>query len=372
MIGILAIFHAMIDAASVSTVFSSVKGLPPATMVGWILIYNLLAFAPQVFFGALMDLYAGRKRHLSPELSPADFNASRVYLTAVLIGAALVIIGAAFKMPMAPGICFVAIGNSIFHVGGGGYTLHTGKGKAAWAGVFVGPGSLGLALGTLFPQNMTLYAIALTVLSALVIAVRLLNERKGKETAAPVMVSYSFSTRILTAGAFLLCLAVAFRAFGGSFPAFSWKTGTAMALMTAIFVMVGKMSGGFACDKFGAAKTILVSILLAAPLIAFFPDQASASLAGLLFLNISMPITLILLYRYFPRYPAFSFGLAASSLLPGTLAGDLARAGTVQLHIHTRSLFFMICSLLALFCVLIANRWITKAKTKMKEAQIND
>ena len=149
-----------------------------------------------------------------------------------------------------------------------------------------------------------------------------------------------------------------------------------MALLTAIFVMVGKMSGGFACDKFGAAKTILVSILLAAPLIAFFPDQASASLAGLLFLNISMPITLILLYRYFPRYPAFSFGLAASSLLPGTLAGtlagDLARAGTVQLHIHTRSLFFMICSLLALFCVLIANRWITKAKTKMKEAQIND
>jgi hypothetical protein len=36
-----------------------------------------------------------------------------------------------------------------------------------------------------------------------------------------------------------------------------------------------------------------------------------------------MPVTLMLLYRAMPNNPGFSFGLAASMLFPGLLAGNL-------------------------------------------------
>ena len=36
-----------------------------------------------------------------------------------------------------------------------------------------------------------------------------------------------------------------------------------------------------------------------------------------------MPVTLWLLYRAMPDFPGFAFGLAASALWPGTIAGRL-------------------------------------------------
>ena len=40
-------------------------------------------------------------------------------------------------------------------------------------------------------------------------------------------------------------------------------------------------------------------------------------------LNLTMPVTLWLMYRALPDQPGFSFGLAASALWPGTILGKL-------------------------------------------------
>ena len=85
----------------------------------------------------------------------------------------------------------------------------------------------------------------------------------------------------------------------------------------------GKTLGGFVCDRLGAAKTAWLSIPLAAVCIAFFSGYAVPSLLGQLLLNLTMPVTLWLLYRAMPGEPAFAFGLAASALWPGTIAGML-------------------------------------------------
>ena len=47
------------------------------------------------------------------------------------------------------------------------------------------------------------------------------------------------------------------------------------------------------------------------------------SLLGQFLLNLTMPVTLWLLYRAMPGEPGFAFGLAASALWPGTIAGML-------------------------------------------------
>ena len=134
------------------------------------------------------------------------------------------------------------------------------------------------------------------------------TERYGKTPILPVV---------------LLTLAVAVRAVGGSVVSFPWKTGTAAALILTFAVWAGKTAGGFVCDRLGPRKSAILSVPAAAILIAFCAVWMLPSLVGQFALNLTMPVTLWLLYRAMPDSPGFAFGLAASALWPGTIAGML-------------------------------------------------
>ena len=121
----------------------------------------------------------------------------------------------------------------------------------------------------------------------------------------------------------LLTCAVAVRALGGVAVNFPWKTTVLAGFVMTFFIFAGKAAGGFLCDRFGAAKTALLSLPLAAVLIAFCSGSMPLSLAGQFLLNLTMPVTLWLMYRVMPDSPGFAFGLAASALWPGTIAGLL-------------------------------------------------
>jgi predicted anti-sigma-YlaC factor YlaD len=64
-----------------------------------------------------------------------------------------------------------------------------------------------------------------------------------------------------------------------------------------------------------------------------------------------MPVTLFLLYRAMPDSPGLAFGLAASALWPGTIAGQLLifKRPLLQLSI-------LLCFAFALWAVLFASR----------------
>ncbi len=287
--------HLLVDGLCAATVFGPVQGAADFTAL--VLLYNTLAFSTQCLVGLAADRV---RRH-------------GVSAAAAMV---LVVLGFALPLPAWLRICLVGAGNSLFHVAGGAMTLERSGGKAGPLGVFVAPGAIGLTLGTLWPVLGTAFAILLACCAAAVIPL---------EKAAPVMApsEEGGESRIGLAVPLLLTLAVAVRAVGGSAVSFPWKSGAVMALALTAFVFAGKTAGGFLCDRLGARKTAPISIVPAAVLIAFCSAWAAPSLAGQLLLNLTMPVTLWLLYRAMPESPGFAFGLAASALWPGTVAGGL-------------------------------------------------
>ena len=285
--------HLMVDAVCAAALFSC-----GGDLTAELLLYNTLAFTLQCPAGLLMDAL------------PKGVKAVKL---AACIFAAL-----ACMAPLPELIKAAALGlaNCFFHISAGAETLNASGGRAAPLGVFVAPGAIGLALGTLYPGRRMLFAAALLMCAVLLLFARA-EPVPAKSEAGPEKVSIWIPA--------LLLLAVAARAVGGSAVAFPWRTGNGLILLTVLCVFAGKTLGGFLCDAMGASKTALFTIPLAAALTALCQGYMLPSMAGQLLLNLTMPVTLWLIWRALPGEPGFAFGLAASALWPGTLAGGLFR-----------------------------------------------
>ena len=316
--------HLLVDGVCASTVFGKFGG---ETLAFYIIVYNTLAFSTQCLVGLITDRL-GKARWFTG------------------LAALCVALGFFLPLPDAGRVVLIGLGNSVFHVGGGTRTLRVSGGKAKKLGVFVAPGAMGLTLGTLFPNAVGLpFAVALAVYG---LAVLFLPDaeagerapiRPGKAGDAPMLVSV------------LLTAAVAVRAIGGSAVTFPWKSGVLLSVLTTFFVFSGKTLGGFAADYFGIRKSAWISVPLAALLVAFCSNWMVPSLVGQLCVNLTMPVTLFLLYRAMPSSPGFAFGLAASALWPGTIAG-----GLIELTGLWRYVLILVCFAFSLFAILYAER----------------
>ena len=321
------------DGVCAATLFGPLSGRidPPQLF----LLYNTLAFSTQCLVGLAADRM---KRH---RLSAA---------------AAALCVAAGFALPLLPllRLLLIGLGNSVFHVAAGTETLERSGGRAAPLGVFVAPGAVGLSLGTLFPA----LGPVLAGLLALVGIASLFLKTPGAEPAAwmpfgalrskqPEPGQREVPLRRPLLAAVLLTLAVGVRAVGGAAVSFPWQTGRWLALLTTGFVFAGKTAGGFLCDRVGPRRAAWLSVPPAALLIAFCGSWMLPALLGQLALNLTMPITLWLLYRALPESPGFAFGLAASALWPGTLAGKY-----IQLSGPARWVLLLVCFLFGLFAIL--------------------
>ena len=287
------IAHFLVDALCITTLFSA--GAEGDRLLAGVLLYNTLAFSTQCAVGLLLDRLG---RDKAWEL--ASF--------------ALVIAGFALPLPFFARIVLIGLGNSLFHVAAGIATLRQSGGAAWQLGVFVAPGAFGVTLGTLWPRFGWMLAAAMLLCGALLAL--------HKEPAAPQLAAHvEKSARFPLAGVLLLTCAVAVRALGGSAVSFPWKQTALHAVWMTCAVFAGKTVGGFVCDRLGARRSAWLSIPLAAVCVAFFSASMPLSLLGQLLLNLTMPVTLWLLYRLMPDAPGFAFGLAASALWPGTIAG---------------------------------------------------
>ena len=292
LLGLNAVSHLLVDALCAATVFGSAA----AADANMIVLYNSLAFSTQCLVGLAADRL--RKHGLSAAVSML-----------------LVILGYALPLPVWARICLIGLGNSVFHVAGGAMTLERSRGKAAALGVFVAPGAIGVTLGTLWPRLGTVFAILLAICAIPEIPLSRSAPCEKPENAGEVSLLIPV----------LLTVAVAVRAVGGSAVHFPWKTGITAALIMTGFVFLGKTTGGFLCDRIGARRSAWISVLPAAVLIAFCSRWAVPALAGQFLINLTMPVTLWLLYRAMPDAPGFAFGLAASALWPGTVLGGLMK-----------------------------------------------
>ena len=287
-----ALAHFLVDALSITTLFS--VGAAGDELLTGVLLYNTLAFSTQCLVGLAMDRY-GRCR--------ASESAAF----------ALVLLGFALPLPFYARIALVGLGNSLFHVAAGTVTLRHSGGKAWPLGVFVAPGAFGVTLGTLYPRFGWLLACLMALTAAALLLLR--------EEDAPPLSGAGGAKGFPLISVALLTVAVAVRALGGVAVSFPWKQTAFHAFLMTFFVFAGKTAGGFVCDRLGAKRSAWLSIPPAAVCIAFFSASMPLSLLGQFLLNLTMPVTLWLLYRRMPESPAFSFGLAASALWPGTIAG---------------------------------------------------
>lgn len=321
--------HFLVDALSITTLFSG--GASGDSLLIGVLLYNTLAFSTQCIVGLVID----------------RFGHCRTWESAAF---ALVILGFALPVPFLARIALVGIGNSIFHVAAGTVTLQQSAGRAWSLGVFVAPGAFGVTLGTLFPR----FGWALACLMALTAAILLLRK---EESVPPVEERKPAGNSFPLLAVALLTVAVAVRALGGVAVSFPWKQTAFHAFLMTFFVFAGKAAGGFVCERLGAARSAWLSIPFAAVCIAFFSSNMPLSLLGQLLLNLTMPVTLWLLYRLMPDSPAFSFGLAASALWPGTIAGYF-----IQLSGPYLSTLVILSFCFGIFAILYASRFLSKSE----------
>lgn len=283
---LLSLAHFLVDGVCASALYS----MSHDSIAMFILLYNTLAFTGQAVWGLLADRFPKQK-----------------YGTAV--SCLLVCGGALLPLPVAVRTVLLGVGNCGFHVGGGTRVLREHGKKAAPLGIFVAPGSVGLALGTLWP-GLRLWLTAGLLLSAL--GILLQKEAAVKPETEGEKLPFWVPL--------VLLLAVAVRSFGGFAVAAPWKTAPLHSLLAVAAVFLGKTAGGFLADRFGIRKAALISLPVAAVLLGFFGGYMIPSLLGQLLLNLTMPVTLWLIYRGMPDAPGLSFGLAAASLWPGALA----------------------------------------------------
>ena len=312
-----ALAHLLVDGMCAAAIFGPVSSA--ANLSRLVLLYNTLAFSTQCLVGIAADRL--RKHGI--------FAAASLLLVAV---------SAMLPLPALLRVCCLGMGNSVFHVAAGSRTLERSGSRAGPLGLFVAPGAVGLALGTLFPSLLPVFAALAVAVAAAMVPV----QRRMVQTPPDAE-----SASIPLAPVIALTLAVAVRAVGGSVVRFPWQTSAALSFLTVVFVFAGKSLGGLLCDRLGPVKSALLSIIPAGLLIAFCSQWMVPSLLGQLALNLTMPVTLWLLYRAMPDRPGFAFGIAASALWPGTIAGRLIRlTGPMQW------IFVLACFLFGLWAIL--------------------
>ena len=264
------------------------------------LAYNVVAFGLQPLIGYWFDV----RRRRNPALTGC------LLLTAGLLLAAL---------PWAS-LFLCSIGNAFFHVGGGVDSLLHSNGKIARSGVFVSSGALGVILGTLAAQGrIPLLPVLLAVLACAGFLYRCASPAPISTSPTFTDPSHSPGNRLPLSLLLILCLsAILVRSYIGSVVPISWKNDLYVLLPPAC-AFLGKFSGGFLADRFGAKWVGCLSLLLSCPLLCFFSHNILLCSLGLFLFNLPMSITLWGIYWRFPCYPSLSFGLTTLALLCGVL-----------------------------------------------------
>lgn len=305
-VGSYALAHLVVDSACAFLVLGVLDiGSQPILSL---LIYNSLAFVLQVPIGVMVDKF------LNPKM-------------AAMLGLVLVAFSFLIWNTLFAALILAGVGNALFHVGGGSLVLSLDLKKATYAGLFVAPGGIGLALGTylsishlvssllLFPMVLVFVCLGLYF-----IQIPLFNRKmQEKETTKQSVLIVS-----------LILIPVIVRSLIGLSMDFPWKEQPNLLWMLTAAIALGKVFGGMLSDKFGLFKVGVGGMLVSAPLLAFFHSVPLLGILGMFVLNFTMPVTLIAIWSLMPNRRGLAFGFTTASLFVGALPVILGKSGWFQ------------------------------------------
>ncbi|MCQ2359286.1 MAG: hypothetical protein MJ055_04425 [Phascolarctobacterium sp.] len=280
--------------------------------------------------GAVLAIYAIKEPHLEPIIfyfglytifafglqGPVGWlldKAPTYNKKAIVASTLLLALGTIPQLTIGMQAVLLGLGNCLFHVVGGSYVLRKYS-TYSELGLFVSSGAIGLGLG--------LYGIIsvwpLLALACLFtgLAVKNMQELTREDLTFSPNVLYENSSNKLLGIVALLFGCIVLRGFGSG----NVLESSFIMLLPCTFAL-GKLLGGFVCDKIGYKKTVLLILF-----IGFVGLKIQGLYGGLLFVlasNMTMPLTLRLAHWCRIGAPGLMFGLAASCLVPGTIFKDL-------------------------------------------------
>ncbi len=294
------LIHLLVDASTISAVETSATfhELRPFWFFYFIVAYDLLAFATQPLLG-----------HLTDRL--------RVFRGALLLGLSMVLGGMLLKTsePIIT-LLLSGIGNALFHLGAGAFVLHVEPGRATPAGVFVGPGAVGVVLAKYLVKNdlVLFWPFVLALAAALALAwlyrypvIPRVDKPRMLEVDRPLL------------AALLLLFSVFVRSFVGFAGAYQCPRSTAIAFGFGFAGFAGKSLGGIVGDRLGWIRAGVGVLLISAPLIAFGGANYVMVTIGLFLFQMTMPITLVAMFVLLPGRPAYAFGLTCLAYIVGAI-----------------------------------------------------
>lgn len=312
--------HLAVDMCCFYILFAFVAPSYDAQTVSWAFLgYNCAAFGLQPLAGLLAD--------------------KRPHLPLGLIGSLLVF--AALPLGGAPllSLAACALGNALFHVGGGRYSLTSADGRMSRPGLFVSTGALGVAAGTFFGSNgasVWLPSAVIIVCAALLLLAECpFTKLSTREQTHTVISNYKITSSLSFAALLTLPLAaIVVRSYVGFIIPMGWKTTSALAFVPAAASFAGKAAGGFIADRFGARRTVTAALLLSIPALCLGAENSAVCAAGVFLFNIAMPISLCTVASALHSSPGLAFGMTTLALLVGSMPSfiwPLSGGGAVAL-----------------------------------------
>ncbi len=254
----------------------------------FIIIYAVIAFGGQLPVGFWLDY----KKRITP-FALASF---------VLLAFAV----PAYFANAATGIIVSAFASAFVHVTGGAVCLQVHEQKTGPLALFTAPGVLGLTVGGAIGGTGTwvllVAAVLVAIVAALVFAARLPAYRRPEKKASELDAHDWLMLGIL--------LVMCFRSFLFdviNHVAHDYQNGI---IIIGLSAFTGKIIGGFLADKIGWKKYVYISLPLALLLFQFGKDNIIALGFGIACLQSSVPITLLLMARSLPLYPATATALS--------------------------------------------------------------
>ena len=268
--------------------------------------YDALAFVPQSIVGRISDKF--------PKI---PFGA----LGLVFMSVALALFSLLPTFPIFISVLILCLGNAFAHVAGAEVTLRASNGKITPAAIFVAGGSFGVITGKLLAGVAPFWFIIILVLSALPLVFLAETFRKRTEKDKNPCKNFDFANKSFPVGLliFLAVFVVIVRGYMGYGIPTSWNKTTFQTILLYVSMGFGKALGGILCDKIGARKTAMISVLGALPFLLFGDNIMVVSLIGVMFFSMTMAITLALLVSVLKKTPGLAFGLTTIGLFLGTV-----------------------------------------------------
>lgn len=331
------------------------------------LLYNCAAFGLQIVFGRIADKKGGHR-------------AMAVTGCALLVAAMIWLMVENFNTYHffhntfgLVSMALAAVGNALFHTGGGVDTLISARGKMTPNGLFVAPGAIGVALGRYIGRSFQLYMadnipkadfvcflMLLAAVVALVQCVAALCIGRGDNTEkAADVVSYRVSSEQKSASFIIIAAitVVVLRALVGSYMptdpdgSLAKELGGMLPVIFASCAALGKALGGIFGDIFGARKISVISLSASAVLLVCGIWLPEVTPIAVLLFNFTMPITLCVCASEMPGRYGEAFGLTTFGLLIGSLPDYLLKLSyyprlcvSLPLIVASAALMYICCA----------------------------